>query len=544
MNTPIQPATASGQVMPEASIPTVSYTELPKFEAKGVPTVTSDPNKTASYLYVKAQPENIAPNYNPANTVASQKVIQNLQTTTALTPNQPEVVIRQTDGSAYKPMFYPGYNLLSNIDIQMSLKASASVSSAITSHVISTATKPGVYAFSSATPKPTLMDSSSFGLPMPAPSAPLPTPPSIMDPGYGYGYGSAPPAYGAMPPLPMDPGYGYGSGMPSPTPPLIKPDGTPLFDHGMPSSPYGSAQLLNADGQPIKSDGSPYDYNSYGGPAPLALVKSDGTPIKGSLKEHIYTDIFQDTELRDKTIETFGQWTATYSASDTQKQMREAWSNIMKGQDPSTPMEHTVMDIYTTRKARWERLANTMGLDAVPKEFQLYRGVSSEFFVEAVVKAWRDTSSTDMQIPAHELSSWSLTRNTAEGFGSNPNASVVYEANVPFERTLADKFVDDGTFITSFSRENEVVVALSEKNTLTTPKDKATVKFQGKTYTYAERASLIAAWDAAQAAKPPAGSVPPNTPNQPLPGYPSPYPSTPGYPSSTPPLPVPPVGQP
>jgi hypothetical protein len=378
-----------------------------------------------------------------------------------------------------------------------------------------------------------------------------------MDPGYGYGYGSAPPAYGATPPSPIDPGYGYGSGMPSPTPPLIKPDGTPLFDHGLPSSPYGGPQLLNADGKPINSDGSlAHDYSSYGSTPGQALLKPDGTPVKGSLKEHIYTDIFQDTELRDKTIETFGQWTATYSASDTQKQMREAWSNIMKGQDPSTPMEHTVTDIYTTRKARWERLANTMGLEAVPKEFQLYRGVSSEFFVEAVVKAWRDTSSTDMQIPAHELSSWSLTRNTAEGFGSNPKASVVYEANVPFERTLADKFVDDGTFITTFSRENEVVVALSEKNTLTTPKDKATVKFQGKTYTYAERASLIAAWDAAQAAKPPAGSAPPSAPS--MPGYPStPYPAMPGYPSpsypppsgyptapGTPFTPPPPAGQP
>lgn len=356
------------------------------------------------------------------------------------------------------------------------------------------------------------------------------------------GFGSLPPLisnipaapsydYSNVPPSPIDSGmppYGYGTA-PTLQPGLIKPDGTPLIEG---NNPYYTPGLLNADGTPMLNTG-------YGNP-PTALVNVDGTPVKGSLKDHIYTDIFQDNDLRDKTVETFGQWTATFSASTTQSQLRDAWSNIMKGQEPSTTLEKTVMDIYTTRHARWERLADKMGLDSVPKEFQLYRGVSSEFFVEAVVKAWKDTSSPDMQIPSHELSSWSLTRSTAEGFGGNPNASVVYEANIPFERTLADKYVDDGTFITTFSHENEVVVATSEKNTLTTAKDKATVKFMGKTYTYAERNSLIAAWDAAQAAKPPAGSAPqpPSLPGlAPMPGYPSPsYPSMPSYPAGPPPV--------
>lgn len=169
--------------------------------------------------------------------------------------------------------------------------------------------------------------------------------------------------------------------------------------------------------------------------------------------------------------------------------------NVINGADPQNALEQTIVDIYTSRPERWERLAQKMGLDSVPENFQLFRGVSSEFFVEAVVNAWRDNTSSDMQIPAYELSSWSLTRETAGGFARDPNAAVIFEANVPFERTLADKYVDDGSFISSFSHENEVVVAISEKNTLSTEKNKATVKFQGETYTYAERERLILTWD-------------------------------------------------
>lgn len=312
---------------------------------------------------------------------------------------------------------------------------------------------------------------------------------------YGTSYGSAAPVLYGPDGLPLTgPALGYGT----PAPQLLGPDGQPVssqpgLSYGS-GALYGGPQLLGADGQPIHGAG-------YGTPPVQPLVKPDGTPVKKALKDEIYSSIFANDPLRDRTIEAFTQWTATYSQSEVQQQMREAWTGVIQGKPPESALEKTLFDVYTTRQQRWSRLADKLGLAGPPKEFQLYRGVHGDRFVESVVQAWRDSGGSDMQVPVHTLSSWSLTRNTAESFAGS-GTSVIFEAQVPFARTLADKFVDDGSFITSFSRENEVVVALSEQNGLSTPKDKVTVTYQGKSYSYAERASLIQAWDAAHAATP------------------------------------------
>lgn len=327
---------------------------------------------------------------------------------------------------------------------------------------------------------------------------------SPYDAAYGSAYGSG---YGAYPAAPdtFNPNGGYSQSY-APASQILGADGKPLSadPSGMSyASVYGSPtpQILDSNGDPI---GGPQSYEM-----PKAILGADGKPAKAALKEHIYGEIFRNPALRDTTIKAFTRWTATYSNAGVQKEMRQAFASIMKGKAPSTPLEKAVFDIYTTRQDRWARLADTAGLGGVPKDFQLYRGVKGERFVSAVIDAWRDTKGPDMQVPAYELSSWSLTRNIAESFAGSSDAAVIFEAQVPFERTLADKYVDDGSFITSFSSENEVIVATAESNGLSTPKDKVTVTFKGQKYSYAEREALIQAWDAAQAAAP-ASPTPPN----------------------------------
>lgn len=258
---------------------------------------------------------------------------------------------------------------------------------------------------------------------------------------------------------------------------------------------------LMTEPKPLPPDIVDMHGQSLQSPPPAAaktILDQDGNPIKPSLKEHIYQDLFQDPDLQERAVKLLSGWTSAYSSSITQTEMRKAFSKIMAGQAPESPLEHTIFDIYTTRRERWLRLSDKLGLDGVPESFQLYRGTHSKRILEAVVTAWKDTQYSEMQVPAHELSSWSMSRATAQSFAFDSEHSVIFEAQIPFERTLADKFVDDGTFISPFFGEQEVVVATAQKNGITTPKDKVTILFQGKQYDYSQRADLIKAWDAHQ----------------------------------------------
>lgn len=167
---------------------------------------------------------------------------------------------------------------------------------------------------------------------------------------------------------------------------------------------------------------------------------------------------------------------------------------VVEGQAPASEAEHVLTAMLATRRARWERLAAIAGVP-VPDTFHLHRGVRGDYAVEAVVKAWSDEGATHMAVPSHALASWSLDPTIARAFGDDKAASVFYEAQIPFEQTLADKWVDGSAFVALALEQQEVVVAGAE-GALSLPKQAATVLFEGKTYTYDRRQELIRAWRA------------------------------------------------
>lgn len=211
-------------------------------------------------------------------------------------------------------------------------------------------------------------------------------------------------------------------------------------------------------------------------------------------KEEYYRDLFADRDLQGRTEDVVHKWALGGGWLD---RLRESYSNVvLSGKPAESEMDKTLVDLLTTRGERWARLSDRLGIKP-PSSFHAYRGVTGDYAVSAVIKAWSDDKSKYMNIPNHELSSWSLDRKVAEDFSESGSKtpSVIYEAEIPFSRTLMDKWVDDNSFISSFYGEEEVVVAAT-KDGIRIPKDQATVSYRGKTYTYENRQELIRAYQA------------------------------------------------
>jgi hypothetical protein len=207
-------------------------------------------------------------------------------------------------------------------------------------------------------------------------------------------------------------------------------------------------------------------------------------------REDYYGTIFQDSDLQKRVTELINGWTFGGKGKGA---AIEAYRNIIvEGKGPSTPDEQTIYDMMATRKERWERLSEKLGIE-VPDTFHLYRGVRGNYSVEALVSAWSDEKSEDMIIPNYELSSWSLDREVAEKFGEGPEPYVIYEADIPFERTIADKWVDGAGFVTFCPDQDEVLVSAT-KDSIKVPKDLTAVLYKGKTYSYENRKELIDLW--------------------------------------------------
>ncbi|MBI6545930.1 MAG: hypothetical protein HY692_03990, partial [Cyanobacteria bacterium NC_groundwater_1444_Ag_S-0.65um_54_12] len=169
-----------------------------------------------------------------------------------------------------------------------------------------------------------------------------------------------------------------------------------------------------------------------------------------------------------------------------------------KGLAPKNKLERQVRDIYNSRQTRWKRLALLAGSKTPPRTFNLYR---SEAGIPAfdVIRAWSDDSTKTLTIRTQLLSSWTLSRDAGErianqDIGPKHVPRVLYEAAVPFEQTLLDKWSDGGALATSPYRwQEEVVVAHSHKNALSIPKENATVFLDGIRYSYADRNALFKA---------------------------------------------------
>lgn len=219
------------------------------------------------------------------------------------------------------------------------------------------------------------------------------------------------------------------------------------------------------------------------------------------LNRQIYAPLFEDPALLAQSRTTANEW--ANSVSQYQQDQRTAWEHIAQGLSPQNEREQRVSAIYRSRKARWQRLGKRVGMP-VPMAFHLYRGVKGDFMAESVLKAWKDERSDTFRIPLYTLSSWSLSEQTAIEFQAawgSPDVWIVFEADVPFEKTLMDKWVDGGTFAERYPGQHEVVVATREPDEIVIPDVQATVWLDRKRYTYQDRAAFIQAWEARLVAK-------------------------------------------
>lgn len=200
--------------------------------------------------------------------------------------------------------------------------------------------------------------------------------------------------------------------------------------------------------------------------------------------------LYGDQDLYERAHKAVGGWVM---GGKQKVALRDAYTRVkLQGNPPATPLEQTLVDLLGTRKARWGRLAAAEQM-AVPDAFKLYRGVDGEYAVKAVLDGWLDPAAKTMDVPLYDLTSWSLRRETADQFALQADANVIYQAQVPFEQTVADKYVDGGAFVRWCFDQDEVVVGRVGGG-LRIPVQDATVQYKGKTYTYADRQALAEAW--------------------------------------------------
>lgn len=215
---------------------------------------------------------------------------------------------------------------------------------------------------------------------------------------------------------------------------------------------------------------------------PLADMMAD------EAREQAFKALYQDADLQHAASEAITQWVM---GGKDQVPIREAFAALKQGGDH--PMRETVEQLLETRKARWDRLAAQQGLER-PTHFRLFRGVQSEHAMEELVQAWETPGRKGLQLQHHSVNSWSTNPSVAKDlFASGGDTAVVYQADIPFGRTLADKWADGAGFLKWTPEQDEVIVATKG---LTVPAEQVRAVFQGKTYGFEDREALIAAWRA------------------------------------------------
>lgn len=232
----------------------------------------------------------------------------------------------------------------------------------------------------------------------------------------------------------------------------------------------------------------------------IALMRTNpsAVPLETQLEKSHYADVFDDPDLLARNRKMVTDWSTWLSNTPEHQALRGSWKNLLEGKAPTSAMDQTMFDTVTTRKERWQNLSAQTGIP-VPESFQAYRGVHGEYFVGNVVEAWADESSKTMIVPSNTLTSWSLDKNTAEYFAYDfggrhfPNGAI-FETDIPFDMTVFDKWADDGNFITTFDSQHEVVVGTLQPDSLAVPKEKVSVRYLDKVYTYDQRQELIDTW--------------------------------------------------
>lgn len=204
-----------------------------------------------------------------------------------------------------------------------------------------------------------------------------------------------------------------------------------------------------------------------------------------------------DPNTFDELSFQISSWTGGFSKSHAQREMRQQARMILAGKAPTNRVGELMQRALNARAGRWQAAAQAQGIP-VPGAFRVYRGVKDHDgrFLQDVYEAWKAGADT-MMVRSHEMASWSLHRQTAVSFASGGGQSVVFQADLPFAQTFADQLVEDGTFISQFFGEHEVISLTARPNMIEGSARGASVRFNGRIYTWDQRADFIRDWEAA-----------------------------------------------
>ena len=213
-------------------------------------------------------------------------------------------------------------------------------------------------------------------------------------------------------------------------------------------------------------------------------------PAVQQARQRFYGEIYGNPGLQERADHLFTGWV---SGGDGQSTIRKAFVSLGEnGGRPRSSTEEVLQTLLETRRERWTRLAGRFG-EQSPDTFHLFRGVRGDYALEELVSALEQPGRKAVTLSNHTVASWTTDVRQARRFADAPAASLIYEADIPIEKTLADKWVDGSAFVTWCADQDEVVVAARN---LDVSLERFEATFRGKTYTAAQRDELVRDWRA------------------------------------------------
>ena len=197
--------------------------------------------------------------------------------------------------------------------------------------------------------------------------------------------------------------------------------------------------------------------------------------------------VYKNAALKGDVSTMLSSWGSS-SKSDLATKAKAGTSGV-------GPLADMVKKATATRAERWRNLAEASGLSEVPTSLTLYRGTrgqSDPAMLKWVLAAWQDDTTPHMKVLQDELASWSTHRSSSSSFYGDGGA--LFKARVPFENTYFDKWADDGSLMSGYFHENEVIAGGSQKNAIACAKADVIVKIAGKDYTYDQREAAYKAY--------------------------------------------------
>lgn len=222
--------------------------------------------------------------------------------------------------------------------------------------------------------------------------------------------------------------------------------------------------------------------------APLSGLRSGRVAAR---RDAFHRALYRSDDLKTRSGTMLQEWVM---GGKSQMTIRNAYERLLdaRGQLKPGTAEASIGELLATRKSRWERLARRTGIET-PDTFRLHRGVRGVGPVEDVVRALETPGKDSLRLNHHTVASWSTDPDVARKFAAGTEPSVVYRADIPMEKTLADKWVDGGALLTFGADDDEVLVAARN---IEIPLGRFEVNFGGRTYTAADRHSLVRDWRA------------------------------------------------